>query len=790
MSYRIKPFLRLSLLLVLIFLVVSLVGCGSNSKPTPPPPPAVTISVTPNPSSVTYGSTLTFTATVSNTTNTAVTWSVDEGASGGTINSAGVYTPPNAEGTFHVTATSQADSTKKSTAPVTVTIPTTVTVTPGTASLAINGQQAFTVAVTHVTDSSVMWSVQESGGGVIDSNGNYTAPNLAGTYHVVATSVEHMMKSGTAEVTVSAPSPTITSGPPVAAAEAELYTYAPTATDPAGGTVEFAIVSGPTGATVESGQLTWTPAREQSRVENSFTIRAITSEGGTVDQSWTVTPTGIIRGMMIAKHLDASGVTDVPVDLSAFTLLAHTPDANGVLTDLAGTGATDGTFEIPHVPAGNYWLDVQAPAVAMDSPSYDICGTGQILTNRSDIDLSCYVQGRGNLQVASAGTMRHFQLQGLTPWNAADGFEFDIPGAREWDYWGGLPADSVAYDGLRGAYYLATGDAGWLGQWNNAMSTGDRPYTALTKVLNFTSVEDADGGTVTLAGTMQGVAGSNSFDAAIAGTQFKALNSAINPNATTAESELYIETHPFGLTHGYVQYGPGMFYFSASSSDATNQPIETDVDLGQFTYGNPFPSTWPLITEYWHSANVDYSSGGGSMLFSSYYQITSALPTLNKPIVPILGPVTGATVDGADFFTGQQVSATPTIAWSAPTTGTAQGYIVRVLSLEAGNNYVEYEFRTTDTSITIPAGVLLPAVNYVFAIEVLNETGQDLAATPFMTGFPRAGVWTVSDVFTVGALNLPASRTGMVVRHSPFPSMHNVVKTLGSSRRLTQKQAQ
>src|ERR1700733_10213423 len=78
-------------------------GCGGSS--TSSPPPSVTsVAVTPNSVTVLRDATQAFTAKVTGTT-TAVTWSVEE-SSGGTIDSAGLYTPPqNGAGTFHVIAT-------------------------------------------------------------------------------------------------------------------------------------------------------------------------------------------------------------------------------------------------------------------------------------------------------------------------------------------------------------------------------------------------------------------------------------------------------------------------------------------------------------------------------------------------------------------------------------------------------------------------------------------------------------------------------------------------------------
>jgi hypothetical protein len=79
----------------------------------------VVVTVQPVTPTVTIGDTLPFTATVVGSTNTTVTWSVQE-ANGGTITPAGVYTASNQPGTFHIIATSAADPSRKSTTTVTV----------------------------------------------------------------------------------------------------------------------------------------------------------------------------------------------------------------------------------------------------------------------------------------------------------------------------------------------------------------------------------------------------------------------------------------------------------------------------------------------------------------------------------------------------------------------------------------------------------------------------------------------------------------------------------------------
>jgi hypothetical protein len=84
------------------------------------------VQVTLSPASIALptGATATIRATVTNASNTALSWSIAEGSEGGTITSAGAYTAPSTPGTFHVIARSQADTTKTATSTVTVTAPT------------------------------------------------------------------------------------------------------------------------------------------------------------------------------------------------------------------------------------------------------------------------------------------------------------------------------------------------------------------------------------------------------------------------------------------------------------------------------------------------------------------------------------------------------------------------------------------------------------------------------------------------------------------------------------------
>jgi len=180
----------------------------------------VTISISPSTAQVVIGTTLQLTATVANSTNTAVTWRIAgsgcTGSACGTITTSGLYTAPAtvpSPATISVTATSVADSTKSATATVTIVQPVSVTVSPKTVQLLTGGKQQFSATVANTTNTAVTWTVAGSGCsgsacGTITTNGLYTAPatvpNPAQVF-ITATSVADPTKSSTASATISLP---------------------------------------------------------------------------------------------------------------------------------------------------------------------------------------------------------------------------------------------------------------------------------------------------------------------------------------------------------------------------------------------------------------------------------------------------------------------------------------------------------------------------------------------------------------------------------------------------------
>jgi hypothetical protein len=187
---------RTSQISAFIGLICGLISCGGGGGSKP----VVTITVTAPSTTATVGTPLQFTATVTGTTNTAVSWEVDGVAGGsaatGTISATGSYlatTLPN-PASVTITGVSQADATKTSSVAITVqngSAPITVTVSPSGTSddplfVQTFAKQTFTATVTGSTNTAVTWTIScQTGGsacGAIGSTGNYTAPNSVPTF--------------------------------------------------------------------------------------------------------------------------------------------------------------------------------------------------------------------------------------------------------------------------------------------------------------------------------------------------------------------------------------------------------------------------------------------------------------------------------------------------------------------------------------------------------------------------------------------------------------------------------
>lgn len=180
-----------------------------------------------------------------------VDWSAPDG---GAVTSSGLFTAPNATGTYHVVATSFMNPTLSDTATITVAN-VEVEVTPAAVSLAKGSVNAdlFKAFVTGNANKSVTWT---AGGGTItastpDGSGNprasFTAGNTPGNYLVRATSVADPTVSAVSQVNILGNS-ALALNPRSAAANATVPTNSVTL---------IAVLTNSSGALDETTALTW-----------------------------------------------------------------------------------------------------------------------------------------------------------------------------------------------------------------------------------------------------------------------------------------------------------------------------------------------------------------------------------------------------------------------------------------------------------------------------------------------------------------------------------------------------
>ncbi len=113
-----------------------------------------------------------------------IEWRVQEGMAGGSISDTGLYTAPNAAGTYHVVGTLRDDS--RLSATVTINVPpVTLRIYPPNDVLRRGGTRDFFADV-NSGDRAVDWSLVEGQTAGSVNAGVYTAASTPGTYHVVA----------------------------------------------------------------------------------------------------------------------------------------------------------------------------------------------------------------------------------------------------------------------------------------------------------------------------------------------------------------------------------------------------------------------------------------------------------------------------------------------------------------------------------------------------------------------------------------------------------------------------
>ncbi|MFN8010701.1 MAG: hypothetical protein U0P81_04785 [Holophagaceae bacterium] len=311
---------------------------------------AVSLVLSPTTASLDGGDTAAFTAAVSGASNPGVAWEVLE-PGGGSVSPSGLYTAPDADGTFHLKATALAASSAWAQASIQVRRRITVTVSPASPSLQTGASLAFTASVANTSNPAVTWSASA---GAITPAGLFTAPATPGTCTVRATSVADPRRSGEAVVTVTA-----APQPPAIA----FFTATPSTINAGQSSTLAWSVSGATSLSLNQGvgSVTGTTSRAVTpAATTTYTLTATNAAGSTtatatvtvsqlpVIASFTATPSTINAGDTSLLQWSVSGATSLAIsggvgDVTGSTSRNVGPQATTTYTLTASNAAGSAT---------------------------------------------------------------------------------------------------------------------------------------------------------------------------------------------------------------------------------------------------------------------------------------------------------------------------------------------------------------------------------------------------------------------------------------------------------------
>jgi hypothetical protein len=385
-------------------------SCGGTSNSTTGQSSNVTVSLNQSSMNVAVGGTAQFTATVQNTTNTAVSWSVDGAAGGsataGTISASGLYTAPAQAGNHKVTAASVADTSASASASVTVVA--IGAISPATAFLPPGGTQQFSSSIQGSSNTSVNWTVNQVAGGNasvgrITAAGLYTAPSQPGTYTVTATSASASSVTASATVTVG----TITLSPTSATlASSQTQQFTPTAS--AGVTTFTWSVDGTAGGNATVGTISASGLYTAPAPAGSYTVTAtdgsITGSATIAVVAFSVSPAAIsinpratqtftdslqglssaavtwevdgkVGGSASSGTINTSGVYTAPASIGSHTISAVSVAdsalvANAMVTVVNFTAAAVLTYHNDDARDGQYLEEVSLTPSNVNSTSF------------------------------------------------------------------------------------------------------------------------------------------------------------------------------------------------------------------------------------------------------------------------------------------------------------------------------------------------------------------------------------------------------------------------------------
>jgi hypothetical protein len=239
-------------------------------------------------------------------------------------------------------------------------------------------------------------------------------------------------------------------------------------------------------------------------------------------------------------------------------------------------------------------------------------------------------------------------------------------------------------------------------------------------------------------------------------SQFAAYRSSYNLNRTLGWGPfIEFDSEPGAAAYGNTgQWLDGLY---VQNSDST---VTTDLNQGPLAAPALAPGVERIAyagETYYLKAQLPGTTAATQFAVKAMRSYTLAQPDASHPIKPLVSPVQNPTINGLSLFADRTgVTTTPTLAWTAPSLGTPQGYKIVVYQLSGGagvpttasvahNVYLD----GTQTSLTLPSGILVAGTTYCFKIVAYSDSTYDPTAAPYAANrFPYGLSESLSNLVT------------------------------------------
>ena len=380
--------------------------------------PVVSVGISPTAISLLAGGMQQFGATVTGSSNTAVTWSLSPAV--GTLSTSGLYSAPASitmQQTVQVTATSVADPTKFAAATITLNPPVGVSISPTASSLGQGQTQQFSAIVTGTSNTGLNWSLSPAVG-TLSTTGLYTAPGsitTQQTVQVIATSVADPTKTATATITLNpplAPPPTVVIGisPTLASlgqGQTQQFTATVTGTSNTGVTWSLS----PAVGTLSTSGLYTAPSSIPSLQRVQVTATSVADPTKTVTATITLNPPSVPQANGFNITWQPISATQVQV---SWTAPAGRPAGDYI--NLTGDGSPDWWFVWQKTTGG-----ASSGSFIVNTPTsvgewqfrYYYAGTYNVAATSSDI-----LVGVANASITASSTVSSGKTVLTAQWTA------------------------------------------------------------------------------------------------------------------------------------------------------------------------------------------------------------------------------------------------------------------------------------------------------------------------------------------------------------------------------------